>query len=83
MVKNLLFYIFRMISKKLLLEVLNRAIQFQINFALFMVHGQVVRVLDLQSLVPHCCGFESRDGLWNFIFSLQNVGGSTQVPARV
>jgi hypothetical protein len=28
------------------------------------VHGRVVKVLDFKPLVPHRCGFESRQGLW-------------------
>ena len=49
------------------------------------VHGRVVRVVDLESLVPHHCGFESQQGLDSFMWgshpaSLRNVGGSTQVP---
>ena len=28
------------------------------------VRGRVVRVVDLESVAPHCCGFESRQGLW-------------------
>ena len=28
------------------------------------VHGQVIRVIDLELLTPQCCGFESRHSLW-------------------
>ena len=27
------------------------------------IRGQLVRAIDLESLAPHCCGFESRQGL--------------------
>jgi hypothetical protein len=31
---------------------------------LWGVRGRVVKVVDFKSLAPHCCGFESRQGLW-------------------
>ena len=50
------------------------------------VRGRVVRVVDLESLDLHRCGFESRQELDSFMRGnyparLRNVGGYTQVPA--
>ena len=51
------------------------------------VRERVFRIFDIESLAPHCCGFESRQGdLDSFMrgsypSSLWNVDGSTRVPA--
>ena len=51
------------------------------------VHGLVVSVVDLELRAPHCCGFESHQGLWIFFMwgsypaSLQYVTVFTWVPA--
>ena len=44
------------------------------------VRDQVVRVVDLGSLAFHRCGFESRQGHWNFSCEeALKLDGSTQV----
>ena len=48
------------------------------------VHGRVVRVVDLDSLAPHYCGFESRQGLWILLCeeAIQLDYGMLVVPLR-
>ena len=41
------------------------------------IRGRVLKVVELESRAPHCCGFESHQRLR----ILQCVGGSTRVPA--
>ena len=36
------------------------------------VRGRMVRVVDFESLAAHCCGFESRQGLWILSFDEAN-----------
>ena len=54
------------------------------NSFIIGVLGRVVIVVDLESLAPHRCRFESLDSfMWgSYAASLQSVDGSTQVPAH-
>jgi hypothetical protein len=44
----------------------------------------VVKVVDFKQLVPHRCGFESRQGLWSLSYeeAIQLANGTLVVPLR-